>query len=161
VDDQEIKAPGELPANKLNMLSEAERAEYQEANIWWRTLSDMRRRDIALITASQGAILAIIKEQVIGFKFDLFSYAFGGLAVAIALLGVLNERRLYSYLRFFRARGIQIEKAHGMRLMTDATEGTVAATPWKSSPLFQAYYWLLACLWTVLLLINAARAVIR
>jgi len=134
--------------------TQSEKLEWEQANEWWRMLSQMRRRDMMLFTAAQGAVLTIIGVNLLALGPD--GYALSALAFLIALIGLNNERRLYRYLSEFRARGIRIEEQYGMLLLTKATEkvkkprGSV-----RSTIAFQAYYASIAVGWLALWIINA------
>jgi hypothetical protein len=88
-------------------IKESEKLEYAQSNEWWRTLSSMRRRDLALFTAIEGAILTILSAQLLNLQTDGIILSIIGFIVS--LLGLNNERRLYRYLFRFRERAIDIE----------------------------------------------------
>lgn len=134
-------------------LSESKRLEYQEANNWWRTLSGMRRRDIALFTGGQGAVLAIIGSDLLDLNPD--GWALSAIALLISVVGFNNEQRLYLYLRWFRGRAKDIEIGHGMSLISDAHAAVLESKATLGSTLaFQAYYLVIGLCWVGLWFAN-------
>lgn len=135
----------------------SEKLEYEQANEWWRMLSQTRRRDMMLFTGAQGAVLTIIGADLLALGPD--QYALSAVAFVIALIGLNNEHRLYRYLAEFRERGMRIEKKHGMSLLTRATRevkqqrGRVRSV--RSTLAFKGYYVLIAAGWLALWIINA------
>ena len=135
-------------------LKESERLEYQQANDWWRTISQMRRRDIGLFTALQGAVLTIIGKKLLHLEADGFALSF--IAFLIAILGFNNERRLYLYLYKFRGRAIAIEQKHNMSLLSEATSAVQKLRFTLGSTFaFRVYYGIIAIGWIVLWIANA------
>ncbi len=134
-------------------LTSAEKTEYEQANEWWRTLSQLRRRDIALFTAAQGAVLTILKGELLALK--PYGYALSAIAFFIAVIGVNNERRLYRYLHIMRARAMAIEKEHGMSLLTaPVLDIKKLRFSLGSSVAFSLYYGLLGVGWLLLWAMN-------
>ncbi len=135
------------------VLTEAQRIEYGEANDWWRTLSQMRRRDIALFTGGQGAVLAIIGGELLNFGPE--DWALSLVAFLIAIVGLNNERRLYAYLKAFRNRAERIEADHGMHLVSNAQRALSNLNrSVSSSSAFQLYYGIIAASWVLLWMAN-------
>lgn len=130
--------------------------EYREANTWWRTLSNMRRRDIAFFTAAEAAILTIIGKDLLALS---SAYAIlSCMGFVIALIGINNERRLYSYIQGFRKRAEEIEEnddgpmfsIHYAREKVKGLQGTTI----PSTIAFQIYYTLFALAWVAIWFLN-------
>ena len=138
-------------------IPESEKLEYEQANEWWRTLSQLRRRDMGLFTAAQGAVVAIIKSNLLTMGVD--SFVLSAIAFIIALIGLNNEIRLYTYLRTMRARAMKIEGRHRMGLLRSAT-AAVRDLRWtgRSSRVFAAYYTIIGAGWLLVWAINIWRA---
>ena len=134
-------------------LKDSESLEYQQANDWWRTLSQMRRRDIALFTALEGAVLTIIGKNLLKLTADGFALSF--IAFFIAIIGFNNERRLYLYLYKFRERAIKIEQNNNMSLLSDTTEAARSLRfSLGSTFAFRSYYAIIAIGWIFLWIVN-------
>ena len=138
----------------LNLdLKESEKLEYLQANEWWRTLSQMRRRDIALFTALQGAILTIVGKNLLTLEIDGFALSIIGFLIAI--IGFNNEYRLYAYLFNFRKRAIEIEKNHNMSLLYYSHRIVREKRFMLGSSLtFRIYYTIIAIGWVLLWVTN-------
>ncbi|MBA7680979.1 hypothetical protein ES703_89305 [subsurface metagenome] len=134
-------------------LTSGEKLEYEQANNWWRTLSQMRRRDMMLFTAAQGAVLAIIGRELLTLSPG--GYALSIIAFLFAVIGFFNERRLYRYLDEFRNRAKAIEYKYKMTLLTSAHEKVKKQRFSLPSTLaFSAYYAIIGVGWVVLWILN-------
>ena len=156
-EDPEPTDPG-----KASNFPETARAEYQEANRWWRTLSRMRRRDTALLTMAHGSIFALINFKLsasglegVNSTFlpdERVDFVFCGLGAIIAYVGYIDEKRLYAYIQEFRERGKKIEEQYGMELLTLATIASETATKVKSSIMLKFYHMAIGSIWLVYLI---------
>ena len=142
-------------------MQDSEKLEYTQANEWWRTLSQMRRRDIALFTGAQGAILALIGDQLPD-KLQADGYGLTAIAFIVALIGINNERRLYGYLRGFRKRAQDIEtkyRDNEMSLIGSARKQVAGLSKTLgSSKAFLIYYGIIAVGWGTITAINVVQA---
>jgi hypothetical protein len=129
---------------------DTEKLEYKQANEWWRTLSTMRRRDIAFFTAIEVAIITIIRTQLLNLQVEGIILSIIGFF--IALIGLNNEYRSYKYLCGFRERARQIEEKQEMTLIS-STQNLVSNSQFhkmNTSSAFRLYYALIAVIWLVL-----------
>jgi hypothetical protein len=133
--------------------NESYAVEYEQANEWWRCLSAMRRHDIFLFTGVQGGVLTIIGNNLLSMSPR--DIVLSIIAFVVSLIGLNNERRLYSYLQGFRARAIEIERLVGMSLIQSGTQqvGKTRATV-SNTIAFSAFYALMATGWIVIWAIN-------
>lgn len=114
----------------------------------------MRRRDIALFTGGQGAVLAIIGKELPNLGPD--GWTLSAVAFLIALVGFNNERRLYRYLDGFRARAEELESDYGMALLKTARDSVRELKMTVSSTkAFQGYYLIIAIGWILVWIVNA------
>lgn len=130
--------------------------EYEQANEWWRQISQMRRHDLAAFTALEGAVVTIVGDKLVG-QLDVRDVILVIIAFIIAAIGLNNEARLYAYLTAFRARATEVESDHNLLLLTQAQK-SVDSKPYilSSSLTFAAYYALIAVGWLGVLIFNIA-----
>jgi hypothetical protein len=128
--------------------------EYEQANEWWRGISQMRRHDLAAFTALEGAVVTIVGDRLV-HRMDIRDVLLVVIAFIIAAIGFNNETRLYAYLTAFRTRAAELEAAHGLKLLTQA-HNSVEAKRYilSSSSTFAAYYALIAFGWVAVLIYN-------
>jgi hypothetical protein len=127
--------------------------EYQQAHEWWRHLSTMRRQDLAMFAAIQGAALTIIGDRLLSL--DPAGSALSIIAFLVALMGLNNERQLQAYLQGFRSRAIAIENLYGASLIKLGIEQagrTCVLVPTHAA--FGFYYAILAIGWIIIWIAN-------
>jgi hypothetical protein len=129
---------------------DTEKLEYKQANEWWRTLCNMRHRDIVFFTAIEVAIITVLRTQLLNLQVEGIILSIIGFF--IALIGLNNECRLYKYLCGFRERARQIEDNQEMTLIskTQYLVGNSMFQKIKSSLVFRLYYAFIAAIWLVL-----------
>ena len=124
--------------------------EYGHALGWWRDISQMRRRDIALFSGGQGAAIIFVGRDIDLIGLDIWAVAV--LAFLLALIGLNNEYRLASYMNAFRERAKDIERdSHGMLLVTTAlADRDKLRFKFASQYVFQFYYLIIIVGWLLL-----------
>jgi len=134
---------------------EAAKVEYEQAHEMWRLYTQLRRRDLMLFTAFQGAIITLAGENILNMTGK--DYALAILAMFISIIGVNNERRLACYMWGYRDRGKEIEEESGMSLLSIAEKRAKRDWSIPNRYFFPAYYFIFALLWIAGFMYNILR----
>jgi len=145
-----------LSADSSQLAAEtaaASQIEYAQANEWWRHVSRMRRQDLAMFTAIQGAALGLIAARLTALT--LADTMLSAIAFMVALVGMNNERSLNYFLGAVWKRAVFIERASGISLLT-AGSNALENAPWfvRTHSAFMPYYLIIILGWILVWLIN-------
>jgi hypothetical protein len=138
---------------RRDLESGSEDQEYEQANEWWRKISEMRRHDLAAFTAIQGAALTVIGDHLLDMKAHQLLVSL--VAFVVLLVGYNNERRLSAFLEKIVERSCAIEQQRRMTLLSNARDymntrpGIV-----KTTRTFGAFYVAAGSSWVVIWLMN-------
>jgi hypothetical protein len=104
---------GSSPENVGSDSHLSAEVEYQQAHEWWRHLSTMRRQDLAMFAAIQGAALSIIGDQLLAL--NPTGAGLSIIAFLVAVMGLNNERQLHVHLLGFRTVQSLLSKCMALR----------------------------------------------
>lgn len=125
------------------------KTEYSEAVKRQIHFTSMRRQGIAFVTAFQGAVLSVIKNDLL--KMDMAYFLLSAIAFFVLLLGLNNECRLYIQMKAIVRRLKGIESKFGMRIYRLSTRvGRRSKFVLSNHTFFMLYYLIFIIVWIVI-----------
>ena len=135
-------------------MKDEEKTEYEGALAQYRHFASLRRQDMMFVTAVQGAVLAVIKENVFGLTIAHIPLTVA--AILVTMLGLNSERRLSAYMCGYMRRAKNIEDKNEMSFLH---EGTVEVNKrrflFPNRVEFPIYYLSFMTAWIVIWIANA------
>jgi hypothetical protein len=131
-------------------LSDNAKTEYQAGLEHFRSMSSLRRQDMAFTTTVQAAIFTIIGSRLL--QLGISDFILSVIACFVLLLGLNSERRLASYMDGYMRRVAEIETDHGMSMFSRA--GHKKRFLVSNAKMFPIYYGVFVAAWLVLWIWN-------
>ena len=135
-------------------MKDEAKTEYEGALAQYRHFASLRRQDMMFVTVVQGAVLAVIKEDVFGLTSAHVLLTV--VAILVAMLGLNSERRLSAYMRGYMRRAKDIEDKNQMSFLHDGTvEVNKRKLPLPNLVAFSICYVAFMTAWPVIWIANA------